>query len=170
MHNQKRNRAGQLAWRLVCIVLLLGLFMAGSAAPVQAGPSVFDNTIVPVSIEMFNQCAGEFGEYIDFTGSMHVLFFEIFSESGNAVYKSQVNMQGVTGVGEETGIVYQAVGMGQGISTVKDVNDVYTSVNNQRFIGRGRGSNFQLHISYHITTNANGEVTADPLNYSIECR
>jgi hypothetical protein len=76
----------------------------------------------------------------------------------------------VTGVGEETGIVYQAVGMGQGISTVKDVNDVYTSVNNQRFIGRGRGSNFQLHISYHITTNANGEVTADPLNYSIECR
>jgi hypothetical protein len=118
-----------------------------------------------------NACAaGGAGEDIVLTGTLHIVFFEVHSSSGNAVYKSMVNLQGLSGYGVDTGDVYRGTGMSQGISTVKDINDVYTSINNMNFVGPGPGSNFVLHATFHLTFNANGELTAEVDNYSSECR
>ena len=170
LDKQTRNWAVQLVWRPVAALLLLSLLFATSAAPVMAKPAIFENFVVQVDDYYFNECAADgAGEYIRFTGNMHVLFFETYSKSGNAVYKSQVNPQGLTGIGEVTGIRYQGTGMSQGISTVKDVNDVYTSINNMNFIAPGSDDNFVLHSTFHVTVNANGELTGWADNFVLEC-
>jgi hypothetical protein len=46
----------------------------------------------------------------------------------------------------------------------------YTLVNNFRIIGQGAGNNFLLHETFHITVNANGELTAVADNYSVDCK
>ena len=45
-----------------------------------------------------------------------------------------------------------------------------TFVNNFRLIGPGRGNNLLVHQIVHVTTNANGDVTADVFNSRIQCR
>jgi hypothetical protein len=172
MELAKRSNAGLLAWRLVVVLLLLGLALAGGTAPAQAGGLVYmDNYSEEVHWTFVNPCAaGGAGEDVVLDGVIHYVFNEVSSSSGNAVYKSMGNPQGLIGVGVDTGDVYRATGMTQGISTVKDTNDVYTSINSFHFIGPGPGSNFILHSTFHLTFNANGELTAYVDNYSSECR
>jgi hypothetical protein len=43
-------------------------------------------------------------------------------------------------------------------------------VNNFRIIGQGPGNNYLVHEVFHVTINANGEVTAYVDNFSIECK
>jgi hypothetical protein len=46
----------------------------------------------------------------------------------------------------------------------------YTFVNNFKIIGQGPGNNFLVHETYHYTFNANGELTVELDNFSVECR
>jgi hypothetical protein len=45
-----------------------------------------------------------------------------------------------------------------------------TFVNNFRIIGQGPGNNFVLHENFHLTINANGEVTTVHDNFSADCK
>lgn len=136
MHNSIRNRAVQAIWRFGCVLLLLALSFAGSAAPVKAAPVVFDNFTIPVSMRVFNPCAADgAGEYINLTGNLHLIFFEIHDKAGGVIQKAHANPQGLSGTGETTGVVYRGTGMTQTISLVKKGASITTAIDNQRFIG-----------------------------------
>jgi hypothetical protein len=45
-----------------------------------------------------------------------------------------------------------------------------TFVNNFRIIGQGPGNNFLLHETFHLTVNANGELTTIHDNFSVDCK
>ena len=45
-----------------------------------------------------------------------------------------------------------------------------TFVNNFRIIGQGPGNNFLVHEVFHITINANGDVTVIHDSISVDCK
>ena len=69
-----------------------------------------------------------------------------------------------------SGAQYQATGITRSSENVVGMPYNYTLVNNFRIIGQGAGNNFLLHETFHITVNANGELTAVADNYSVDCK
>lgn len=139
----------------------------------KAPPLVFTvSQIIPVSIPVYIPCAdGGTGEYVLLEGNLNDLFHVTINDN-KAVFKYHDNPQGLTGTGETTGDKYQATGVTQGQTTIAANNGQYetTYVNNFRIIGQGTGNNYLVHETFHITFNAQGELTAEVSNFSVECQ
>jgi hypothetical protein len=157
--------------RWVIIMILLSIVLTAGAAPVSADSVVsMQNYSIPLTISRMVYCAaGGAGEFVTFTGMLHIVFFSVENEQGDVVQKSQVNFQDMAGVGNTTGDIYRATGMSQGISTLV-AGETYTNVNNINIVAQGKGSKFTTHWNFHITQNANGEITADVFNFHEECK
>lgn len=78
---------------------------------------------------------------------------------------------GISGTGNDTGDLYQAVGVNR-YDTVATFNGQFnqTIADNLRVVGQGRGNNFLLHHTLHVSVNSNGELTATIDNFWVECR
>jgi hypothetical protein len=126
----------------------------------------------PFQIDVFVQCAnGGAGEDISLSGTLHVVNSLTVSNTGNIVFKSQAQPQRLSGVGAETGDLYQGTGVTQThITELSSLPYTETFVNNFRMIGQGPGNNFLVHQTVHITVNANGEVTAEVDEGKTECK
>ncbi len=151
----------------ICLVLMAALLVS---APVYA--EVVTNVSVPVTIGVFVPCAnGGAGEGVLLSGNLHILARVTVSESGNASIGIHFQPQGISGTGAVTGDKYQGTGV-----TLENININAplpfsdTFVNNFRIIGQGNGNNFLVHSTFHVTVNANGEVTATVANFSVECK
>ena len=125
----------------------------------------------------FGPCAdGGDGELVEITGTMHSVSFLKFDETGGLHgglhAKFHFQPQGATGIGLTTGDVYQAVGVTQETNnwSFDDVPHEWTYINNFRMIGQGKAPNFNLHVTWHLTMNANGEVTADFIKEEVTCK
>ena len=138
----------------------------------QAANSVTSNMRIPIQLSQFVPCAnGGNGEIVNLSGELHVV--TAFTENANSVHISMhFQPQGVSGTGSVTGDKYQGTGV-----TRNDFNGdvatfpiVITAVNNFRIIGQGPGNNFLLHDNSHLTVNANGVVTDNHDNFSLQCR
>jgi hypothetical protein len=90
-------------------------------------------------------------------------------DNGGFHLKRHWNPQGVSGVGRETGDLYQGTGVTQ-FQRNATVGEEYTFVNVLNIIGQGSGNNSLLHETEHWTINANGELTTWVENYSSECQ
>ena len=157
--------------RLIALAVVLGLIGVPGAAPALAKATTFtDNVQVPINISVFVPCAaGGAGEVVDLSGTLHVLFHTTIDDSGGFHSKFHFQPQGVSGTGLTTGDKYQGTGVTQGTFNCK-VGFESTFVNNFKIIGQGPGNNFLVHENFHVTVNANGEVTAFVDNFSIECK
>lgn len=147
----------------------LGLLFS---APVKAQASANTlNTTVPFMDTFLVPCAnGGAGELVDLSGDLHVLFHTTVNGNNGRLYQ-HFQPQGVSGVGETTGDTYHAVGITQLSVNFKAGSDfVTTFVNNFRLIGQGPGNNFQVHENFHITVNANGDITAFHDNATFDCK
>ncbi len=82
---------------------------------------------------------------LDSAGGFHII--------GNA------NLQGITGTGLTTGDKYQATGADNFEFNGK-VAEERTAAENIHFIGQGRVNNLLVHVTIHITVNADGTMTA----------
>jgi hypothetical protein len=119
---------------------------------------------------VFVPCAnGGAGELVTFEGPLHVLITVTLDNRGGFHAKSHFQPQGLSGTGADTGDKYQATGVTQDHFNGK-VGLTFTSVNNFRIIGQGKGNNFLVHENLHLTINANGVATAVHDNFSIDCR
>src|SRR4051812_15309757 len=151
---------------LASVVLLLAALAVPAQAAVEVNDS-FDTFLV-----VFVPCAnGGAGEVVDLQGPLHVLIS--FTINGNHVSgDSHFQPQGISGTGESTGDKYQATGVTQDHFSGSLVNGQFneTFVNNFRIIGQGPGNNFLVHENFHLTINANGEVTTFHDNFSVECK
>jgi hypothetical protein len=109
------------------------------------------------------------GESVYLSGYLHIVFSTTVDGNGGFHTRIHHNPQGITGVGELSGDKYQAVGQTRTVTNGR-VGETYTFVNNYKIIGQGRGNNFLVHDTIHYTVNANGEVTSELANTSVECR
>ena len=126
------------------------------------------NDKVPLTMSVFIPCAGE---TVVLTGELHTVMSITENENGIHV-RSHFQPMGVSGVGPISGNKYQATGVTrQDMNTASDGFPVtQTFVNNFRIIGQGPGNNYLVHAVFHVTVNANGEVTAQVDNSSTECK
>ena len=136
----------------------------------QAAVTTNETQTVPFSV--FVSCAnGGAGEIISGDLQLHVLITSTVN-GNNVSGKFHFQPQGGSLVGETTGDTYRATGVTQGHFKGSLQNGQYTEtfVNNFRMIGPGRGNNFLLHETFHITINASGDVTVTHENVSEDCK
>ena len=151
----------------VLLTVAVGSFlMAGTAS---AG--VLLNEASPFSQLVNVPCAnGGAGEDVLLTGFLHVLITGTFDASGSLHTTTHFQPMGVAGTGQTTGDVYRATGITRDEANGIDVPFEATFVNNFRIIGPGKGNNYLVHETAHVTVNAQGEVTVLLDNLSIECK
>jgi hypothetical protein len=143
--------------------------LAALASVTAAQAAVITNQIIPINLIVFVPCAnGGTGELVDLSGNLHDMFATTVNGNHFSM-KYMDNPQGVSGTGETTGDSYQATGVTQG-QTSGNVGFEDTYINNFRIIGHGPGNNFLVHETYHVTVNANGDVTASVDNFSVDCK
>ena len=156
--------------RKVTTLASIGAVLAVLAAPVQA--EVVVNESIDLNVIVFVPCAnGGAGELVDLNGPLHTLI--TFNINGNNVSgKTHSQPQGISGFGLDTGDKYQGTGVTQDHFKRSfnhgQLNETF--VNNFRIIGQGPGNNFLIHENFHLTINANGEVTTAHDNFNVECK
>jgi hypothetical protein len=120
------------------------------------------HTVISEDFTLNTAC---FGEPVHFTGEIYEVIE--FQETGNGLLTMvHHNPAGVTGVGLISGATYHGTGVGQDVTFG---NEDFTFVLSFKLIGEGSAGNFMLQLTIHMTTTANGDVTADVLNRSVTC-
>ena len=150
---------------LVGLVLVVALSLIGAAL---AQAEVQQNLKVDDAGSTVNPCNGE---QVDYTGVAHVLV--TFTVNGNNISgKTMVQDAGYSGVGQTTGAKYRRNGTSQQKFQGSLQNGKFTTTFNNSFqwIAQGDVPNFVVHDVVHLTINANGEVTADFVKGSVECK
>ena len=153
-------------WRLLALVLLvfgLLLMLAGKA---QAA-TVTNDIHIPISGTVISGCPG--GESVDFSGSAHTLFHATINSDGGESADFHINGQGVSGIGEISGAKYQ-LPVAVHINTNGHVGVETTTTLSAELIGQGPDNNEVMHMTFHVTVNANGTVTASVDNFFIKCQ
>jgi hypothetical protein len=143
-------------------------------APLLQASTLIINDQIPFAQPVFVPCANNgAGEVVLISGTLHVLIHQTISDAGHGQLKLHFQPQGASGVGLTTGDTYRATGVTQQMETV-DLTDgapaTFTFINNFRIIGPRRDNNLLVHQNVHFTVNANGELTAEVINTSVECR
>ncbi|MBI2852663.1 MAG: hypothetical protein HYX84_06145 [Chloroflexi bacterium] len=155
--------------RLATAVLMGVALTIGTVVPANA--EVVTNISVPINVLVFVPCAnGGAGELVSLSGNLHVLVTVTEDEAGGFHLSASNNPQGISGTGLTTGANYRGTGVTrQELNLTNGASEV-TFVNNFRIIGQGTGNNFLVHQTVHLTVNANGEVTADVVIDSVDCK
>jgi hypothetical protein len=156
--------------KLVCVAAVtLGALIAAAQTGASATPFT-QSTRFPIDIFVFVPCAnGGAGEDIELSGTLHDLFHVASDGAGGFHVRTLDNPQGVSGTGLTTGVKYQGTGVTQDQFNAK-AGFEETFVNNFRIIGQGPGNNLLVHDNFHVTLNANGEITASHDNFSVTCK
>ena len=136
-----------------------------------AASTFLSNEKIPIDLLVFVPCAnGGAGEDVQLSGFLHVVT-SMTINGNNLRGKVHFQPQGIKGVGAITGDKYQGTGVTQDEfkgSFVKGYEE--TSVDNIRIIGQGNGNNFLVHTVFHITVNANGQITVVLVHAKTECK
>ena len=136
------------------------------AAAAQTQTVVFDT---PYHSEVFLACAnGGAGEEVHSFGTIHRVIH--VTENANGFHLTlHANPQNVTGTGEITGDTYQARGTFTGQQN-NVIPGTTVSIHDTFFlVGPGPDNNLKITTTYHLTINANGEITTESGTDSIEC-
>jgi hypothetical protein len=168
--------------RLPLVLPIAALLAACAQSPVTSGQDALtdpgssattstDTYIIPLDVVVFVSCAnGGQGEFVQLSGSIHVIFHLTVSSSGIVSFKDHFQPLNVSGTGLTTGATYHGTGVTQDHNYVGQVGQTFTFIDNFRIIGQGPGNNFTLHENLHVTINANGTVTTFVDNVSATCK
>ena len=155
-------------WMLVSLLSGLVLAVAGSMRPPAAHAEATAFTVVetfPIPFDVTQGCA----EPIQISGELHSVFHITVDGNGSFHLVAEGNWQGVTGIGLLTGTQYQGTDVSR-FNVNGTLGFETTSVVSSRMIGRGSTDNLLLQGTFHITVNANGEVTAFVDNFFARCQ
>ncbi len=125
------------------------------------------NEVVEYATALNIPCADDF---VVLEGKLHVLM-HVTINNNTIVVKSHYQPQGISGMGI-SGDKYQATGVTQDIFKGSLVNgqSSFSTINNFRIIGQGKGNNYLVQTILHTTVNANGEVTVTVDQSSFDCK
>jgi hypothetical protein len=111
---------------------------------------------VTVSGSTWNNCADEF---IDFSGIGHVQVHGVISNN-KITYILHYNASGVKGYGRTTGTEYVTTQAFNYSNTYNfNTQYVYQQRSTINFIAKGKDGSFTVEDNWHLTVNANGDVT-----------
>lgn len=154
------------------ILVVLALAAAGAVSVTAAQAEVVTNDMQEVPFAVFVPCANDgAGEVVSGTIVLHSL--TVVTTTGNNIFVKMLNQpQGGDLTGSVTGDKYQPTGVTQDQFKASLQNGQFeeTFVNNFRIIGQGPGNNFLVHDTFHITANADGDVTIVHDNFSVDCK
>lgn len=163
------KRTLKLAMRFM---LSFVLAFAGLLVPVSAMPDAqtfTDNVTMPISGTVFD-CSGN---AVTLSGTVHILSHITISDSGQFVSKFQINqnLQGTSATGSKyvmnqhvTEILTGEVA-GDGFPTTQTF-EIHSNLNNND----PNVPQFHLKAIFHVTFNANGEITGTQLLIKEECQ
>jgi hypothetical protein len=103
------------------------------------------------------------------SGQGRAVFRTIVDASGGIHTSFHISYQGVSGSGLSTGDKYQGVGVFQGTST-SSASSVSTFSTTLRLVGQGANNNLTIRSQFHLTFNANGQLTAITQTNVLECQ
>jgi len=150
----------------ICVFAMLAV----ATVPAHAEVTIDDET--DISLIEYIPCAiGGTGEVVDLSGRLHTLIsFTI--NSNNVSGHFHIQPQGISGVGELSGLPYHATGGTEESFkiTLKNGQANLTFVNKFRMIGQGPANNFSVHETLRMAVKADGTTTVTHDNYIVECR
>ena len=135
----------------------------------QAKPTTFNN-FTPFESSGTPLCGGE---EVAFSGTIHTVGHMTQGPDGRfQITVDHLNFQRTTATGLVSGTKYV---INEADNTV--VNERYTSPNtlviqsivNGQLIGQGTATNTVIHLTFHLTINANGQETASVENVNTQC-
>ena len=163
------SRSGR--WAAATVVSVASMF-------VLAGTAAADTTVDrhdPFAVTLFNGCTGE---YVLFQGFVHSKYTLGVSESGMIHGSDESNVESAQGV-TLTGVRYVLIESSTDHKNF-DMTDLapvsITQESTLHFVRQGEdptfplGDDFYVHLSNHVTVNANGEVTSEFDTGEPECR
>lgn len=155
-------------------LLTFGLtsFAAAFAATAALAGAVLNQT-TPVSTTAFNDCTGE---TILLEGDLHTVVH--FGESGERVHLGEdVRLTGMKGTALVTGARYVEMDVQNTQANITPLGQQeFTAVRTMNLTRLGEdqtfgdGDDLRVHVTAHLTINANGVVTADKTDARTECR
>jgi hypothetical protein len=163
-----------MRWRTP-VVLTLALFVAASCdqAPTAVQEVTLDGPTLQVVQNEWVEYPWEFehcDEWIDAWLRTKILYSVTESASGNTNWQLKYVVKG-TGVGRDTGYEYVWNNSFGDHETVGADGYPYTYnyIDNWIIIGKGKAPDFKEKVTYKITMNAIGDVTAEVLNVHSSC-
>lgn len=145
------------------IALLVGLSLVGIDAAAPA-PSVLaaTSTSIPLHAIRSNDCTGE---QVEITGTIHLVYH--VQPGGDQM--GHFNYQNTRAVGLTSGDSFRVSSTDQIHLRAPFPSDV-TAVSSFHLISQGQGDNLLVHVLYHITVNAQGDVTTEIMDLTTQCR
>lgn len=151
--------------------IAVSLFLLVLVVPAQA--TVVVNQKEDILFLAFVECADDGnGEWIEGEGRLHTVIREGFDENGGLHYGFHFQPMGLKAAGQVTGDRYNANGVTSETTNigVDGLPFTTTFINNFNLIGVGRGAvKSKVKETYHVTVNANGDVTTVVDNTRVTC-
>ena len=135
------------------------------AAPATSSTATFE---LPLSSTVINPCNGE---TVAWQGTAHFAIHRTVTSTGRETLSGEVNFQGVSGQGS-LGNAYRMVDTATFEMTPSGdrTPSEFTTTAAFLFVSQGPAPNFVARTTYHVTIDANGELTASVIEITSECR
>jgi len=150
-----------------CFIFLQGVSVPTAAAKVIEQEKL--NTYWEIEVGLYDDCIGE---WVVIYGQWHVTLHSFTDPSGKQHFRIMLNVQGLRGIGQTTGTVWNAncpYIESEIASPDPEGHYVYNLSNNTILTTKGKGNNVMWKWKGHLTINANGVVTADIYTDSFTC-
>ena len=149
---------------LVCAAL--GFTALLGSVPVSAD-QIFNEKVPVAFLLPITPCTSE---AIGFEGDAHFLL-NVTSNKNSFHLKGHINAQGIQGIGLDDADGYQLNGAANlNLNLNGSTGGNFDVVVNAGLIGQGAAGDARLHLLFHITQNASGDLTATFLKADAECR
>jgi hypothetical protein len=145
-----------MLWELGGLAIAL-VWLSLMSPPLWAATS----TTIPLEAIRSGDCTGE---DVELSGKIHLV--SQIQPDGSEV--GHVNYQGVSGVGLTSGTTYRASSVDSFRLAAPFPSDIH-SVRSLRLISPGPEDDLLVKFLFHITVNANGEITAEVEDVDSEC-
>ena len=163
----KLNKSNVAAMSLSVFGFLALLFCLPARADAQM--QVY-NDFSPVDYRVIVPCSDE-EVIVLLSGTLHTTYGFRHDAGGGYHLISHANWQGVSGVNEQTGEVYNFVTVGtSSFNSSEFLPFTSTTVNRSAAIGTGGGIVFYIRSLYHVTIDEQGEISTQFLHETAECK
>jgi hypothetical protein len=151
------------------------LTLLGTAAlrPAAASPAVVETHTPFSSVFLFNPCIGEF---IAIQGFVHTKV-HVDTTADKTHFSTEFNWQDMKGVGLTSGATYVVVNaQSVSVNVSAPFPQIITVEQSVHFIRQGEDGtlvledDFHVKTKFHFTVNANGVVTVNKNEFTVECR
>jgi hypothetical protein len=153
----------------VSALVVLVLVFAALARPAwgERGAQTETETFTYEESVLYHPCTGEL---IRLEGRVHFLVHFTYVVDGSTHFTSQVNGQGLRGIGETSGVSYVWNFASGSNFTIDDPYPLVVTVPfNSHVIAEGTEPDFRHHFLSHLTINENGEITSSVFESRTEC-